>query len=131
MPRDRWLFERLTEAVLKGLSEGERVSLRQLADVLMRQFKLPFRVGLSHGQAFNGVIGRSEFGNRVTIGQPIMNARVMAQVARANELIVDGPVLERLGDTAKTSLVQGPGGYAMPGLEEMRRIEELTLPDEV
>jgi photoactive yellow protein len=94
-------------------------------------FELPFRVGLSHGQAFNGVIGRSEFGNRVTIGQPIMNARVMAQVARANELIVDGPVLERLGDTAKTSLVQGPGGYAMPGLEEMRRIEELTLPDEV
>jgi len=95
-----------------------------------KNFELPFRVGLSYGQAFNGVIGRSEFGNRVTIGQPIMNARLMAQMGRAKELIVDGPIFEQLGDTADTSLVQGPGGYAMPGLEEMRRVEALRLPDD-
>ncbi len=93
------------------------------------EIKLPFRVGLAHGHVLNGLIGRKEFGERVTVGKPLIVSRLMTQIARAHELVISGEVCERLGDAVGVTPMQGSLGS--DDLGELFRVEKLSLPDTV
>jgi photoactive yellow protein len=90
--------------------------------------ELPFRVGLAKGRIANGPIGRIEFGQRTSIGRPIVLARALAQLARPNELLVSAEFEDCLSGAASLELLRGatPPGVPEPG--DIFRITDLDLP---
>lgn len=90
--------------------------------------ELPFRVGLAKGKIANGPIGRIEFGQRTSIGRPIVLARGFASVARPNELILCERMVEELGDAAEHEQLRGVSAPGIADAGELYRLVDLNLP---
>jgi photoactive yellow protein len=90
--------------------------------------ELPFRVGIAHGRIANGPIGRIEFGQRTSIGRPIVLSKALAQLARPNELLVSEDLYDALKGAAGLELLRGvaPTGVPQPG--DVYRVTDLDLP---
>lgn len=97
-------------------------------DSSANELELPFRVGIAKGKIANGPIGRIEFGQRTSIGKPIVLARSMAQVARPNELLVSEALAEELGDSAVLELLRGVSPTGIPEPGDLFRVVDLNLP---
>ncbi len=92
------------------------------------ELELPFRVGLARGKIANGPIGRIEFGQRTSIGRPIVLSRALAQVARPNELLITDEIAQEIRESSQLELLRGisPAGIQDPG--DIHRVIDLDLP---
>lgn len=90
--------------------------------------ELPFRVGIAKGMLANGPIGRIEFGQRTSIGRPIVLSRGLAQVARPNELIISEELAGEIEESADLELLRGISPSGIPEAGELYRVRDLNLP---
>lgn len=116
---------------MRHLYDAARVAHELALDGKGQIGLIPFRVCLAQGSVINGPIGWRAFGERTTVGRPIVWSRGVAKLARPHEVLVTEPIAAQLQGVAALSSLAGlsPQGMADPGT--LYRLDALDLPREV